>query len=312
MEFKYLFSSLLSFFAVICLAFFAVPKIEGREHLFNCLVYNLSERSLLDEALTYRYEFRDGLNVENFCDTVTLPFRTSMEKVFRDQLAQEAAFADHVDCIWEKVEPLRLDDLYLLSRVYRDDTSMPEFRRRKALSEADLAIHNKLDHAKKLCLPELMFNQEFEKEIKNDKEYNMKIDKPDDDYVDVETLQDDYCQLNYLIDSKFINNDIYNIKINPENIDVSKLDCKHIWLTRAFPYDDGMKDTMVNVLNEPSSKTKDCIGKVVFKTNYAAVHLTTLFISSSINTTAELREAARDNFVSAMTSMYTEAMECVE
>lgn len=321
---------------VICVTFAVVSEaLPFDKNLFNCLVHDLSERSLLDKTLTFRPEFSEDLDIEKFCYTEREFYRGMMPKIFKKHLSNDPEFADHVDCIWGKLEPLKVDDLYFQKKVYKDDTSMPELRRRKAYSDAVSAIDSKLDHAKRLCLPEVMFKNDFDNQFGTSEYIPMPgeettsgpevetteeevevteetvTETPVEEYVDFNTLEEDYCQIKFLVDLKFINTDIYNITLNPENIDVSKSDCKTIWITRAYSYNDGMKNTIAGALHEPTPKEKNCIEKVVLKTNYAALTLKVWALSAN-RTPTKLSDIERANFVSVMSSMYQEAMKCVE
>lgn len=217
------------------------------------------------------------------------------------------------DCIMNKLRVFKTADAFIEQVVYKDDKTMSKLKRQKASSGVIATIEQKFELAEELCAPQIMFGKWFDELYGEDpiKESTNSTDsfnsKESED--DIEDLQEDYCQRKYLVDKHFIDVNIYNVTVNPSNIDVTKFKCDKFWFEPAEEYIIALKDEFVTALDSPSSTSIRCFSNTI-RNGFYAETLLKVWMLSEIQITKKQLELERNSFISFMTNLYADVIKC--
>lgn len=119
-----------------------------------------------------------------------------------------------------------------------------------------------------------------------------------------EELEKNYCTRKYIVDNNFINTTVYNVNLNPMNIDVLGVDCDEI-----------MKEIYEKLLNayirdptDQSSRAK-CIQNVS-RAMLSLQAYARVIVLGEIGISDEEKAKEKQAFIEATTPMFEKLVEC--
>lgn len=284
------------------LSILGAPRFVSSKQVYDCAVnYLRTDEDTLDKHFKYTPNVTD----DSDCDAMITLINDKIHAYLKTLFDEDKDFADHSECIVEKLKTFNVADVYIEKFVYSQDKTMSKLRRQRAVSDAIAIIELKLELAEELCVPEKMFGDEFD-ELYGDDDEAANTTEVEDDAGD---LQEDYCQRRIMIEKKFIDMRIYNVSINPNNISTVGLNCKKHWLETSEEYGSGLKDEIVIALDELTKKETRCIAEKIRNGNYTE-QILKVWMLSEVKLTERQKTLEKANFIDFMKNLYADIMTC--
>lgn len=281
----------------------AVSKSKAKKKFHDC-----AATFLIDNDSTYKhFNYVPGPVESDDCEEKLDEFRESVYELLEVKLNEDEDFKNHTDCIIKKSKEFNIADAHIEKSVYTNDVTMSRLKREEALNHAIASSFQKLELAEELCAPELMFGNWFDELYGEDPSTESTNSNETED--DIGSLQEDYCHRKRLVDSKFIDVTIFNITVNPSNIDVTDLDCDKLWFETTEETGISLKDQFEGGLDDPSKKEIRCFSNTIRKGNYAET-LLKVWMISEVRTTEKQQAIEREAFINFMTNLYADILKC--
>lgn len=274
---------------------FLEEQLENPD-LYKCVVSHLFENDLLDNRFEFYSKPPDNCDflVKNFTDHVYLDLKKNFEG--------DTDFDDHSSCLQVDLRALEVHELHMI-RYYHENKKIGELKREKAMNEVETRIQQRIELAQESCAPEHMFSIWFDELV--GKEYLNKSELE----LELEDLQEDYCQLSILIEKNLINATyVDHVNVNPQSIETENLDCQTIWLETTYSYNFGMKTKFEEALNHPTKKELWCIYRKIKNSHYAETMLKTWALGK-IKLTRRQRKFERESMISFMKKLYNDIFD---
>lgn len=279
----------------------AFPKNETLRTLYDCAVNILRERNLLDKKFTYTPEI---IPIEVDCIDLSASFKTRQFLVLSDALLEEdAEFTKTVECIIGKTQRLNTGLTFLRKFVYENDHTLPVLKRQTLIREAWSEIEEKVEVGQEYCAPDKMFGEWFDNWVYDDETGNSAEE-------DIGDLREDYCHRKFLVEQKFIDDNVYkNISINPNNIETN-FSCDKYWNDALIEYRNTLRDSFSSAFDNPSRKITRCIGDTIESKHYPELVLK-LWLLDQIRLTEQQRHTERANTIDFMKKLYAKIFKCL-
>lgn len=283
-----------------------IPFILGESnHLlsketFDCAVNHLTDKNLLDKDFNYVSE-KNVADCSSLKAFVTENIETPLMTLFNE----DKDFAPYSKCIMKILKDFNVSDTYIAKFVYEQDKTMSKLRRQRLVSDTLSIIEYKLELAEEICAPEKMFGDWFESSYEN---YAEALNSTEDD-DDLGDLQEDYCQRKYLVEKNFIDLSVYNVTVNPKNINTSDVNCKKLWFEAAEDYIHELKSWIVTAFDEMSNKEIRCIADTIRNGKYAQYELK-IWLFSHLNLTESQKTDEKEKFINYMKKLFENILEC--
>lgn len=224
-------------------------------------------------------------------------------------LKADQRYTLHSDCIIEKLKSFAVDNPYLAKFVYSEDKTMSKLRRQRVLSDVVATIEQKFELAEEICAPDEMFGDWFDETVgENSESVSNNLNETDAEQ-DIETLKEEYCQRMYVIAKKAIDVKAYKIDVNPKNVDVTNFDCSQFLIELSEEFIISLKDEFVSALKKPTVKSTRCMATVIRNGRYFD-YLLKLWMLSELKITNVQRMTERNLFISFLTNLYNNILEC--
>lgn len=239
------------------------------------------------------------------CENIVEALREEFYDQVKSAVESDEDFEQKTDCIIEKLRTFNLGDVYLEKYIYVNDEAMSILKRNRAVSDAIVKIEQKLELAEEICAPKKMFGDWFD-ESHDETLIANEIESGEKDEFQ---LQEDYCQIQRLIESKTIDTKVYNVTLNPKNIETVSLKCDKIWAESTQEHVLGLKEEFAVGLNQPSNKEVRCFMDTINRGNYSEV-LMKVYWFNEIRLTKAQRIAERSSFIDFLTNLYANILKC--
>lgn len=280
------------------------PREVGNKQVYDCAV------NYLKDSLDKHFKYTPNVTDDSDCDVMIILIYDKIHEYLKALFEEDKDFADHTECIVEKLKTFNVADVYMQKFVYNQDKTMSKLRRQRAVSDAIAIIELKLELAEELCVPEKLFGDLFDELYGDDtdSEIDSNSTELEDDIGD---LQEDYCQRKIMVAKKFIDLKVYNVTVNPSNINTTGLNCEKHWFETGEEYGSGLKDEIVIGLHELSKKGTRCVSEKIRHGNYTE-QLLQVWMLSEVKLTEPQKTAEKGKFVDYMKNLYADIMLCQE
>lgn len=268
---------------------------------YTCVYHYLKKNDLL-EFEKYRNHTPE-IKPEFKCDNRIQDFIEFYSGSTLGNLQLDKDFAPHIECLEKTLRSFNISDSYILKRFYFEDTHMSVVRKEKALCDTSTMIVNKIELAQEICIPELMFGDKFDKLYED---YNETETESDEE--ELAQLQENYCQVEHLIATTF-EKDVYWFNSNPNNINVTGLDCEAIWHRLTDEENYILKTKFENAFVSPSPKELRCVMNTIRDSEYSE-RLAAAWTFRDIRLSDERYEIEKKIYVNFMTKLYADVMKC--
>ena len=292
------------FVAFLLIAPEAFEISEPKSNVYPCIYTYLKNHHLLDAEnfITYHSELEENFN----CDSIVEEKRNSFYDLVKKDYDDDKEFALHSECILEKLNSFYLGDAYLQKYVYISDESMTTVRREEALSKVIKTIATKKTLAEQFCTPEITFGEAFDKLYAD-----TNLTESEGEEESLAQLQDNYCLVTHLYDTKTFDDQKYYMVANPEKIDVTDLDCKQNWHDQIVEYQYELKNVFADGFKSVTYMESRCYLKTIKDSKFSE-RLALLWAFSDIRISEDNRIAERASYINFMTNLFADIEKCVK
>lgn len=269
---------------------------------FSCLMNYLRTEKLLDRG--YRYKATNATMDKVACNAQLEEVRNAFYTKLTDGMKQDDDLSPHVDCIIERLKEFKVAEISMKQIVFENTRNLSNRKRKKAMRAFDNTIEKKMETAVKICLSDETFGDLF------DTLYAVSSNTTDSDSDSSEKgPEEDYCTRKHLIDKNFINATVYNVTLNPNNIDVSNLDCDEIVETLTNQAIEEFKEEFNEEVTRPSRKATKCLSRNI-RTSHFFEHNMKVVIFGEIGISEENKAEERQKFIDNMKQFYNSILKC--
>lgn len=209
---------------------------------------------------------------------------------------------ENADCLLEQLQKLFLAETSMKKIIYENSSRMSRRKRKKALRAINYAIEKKMETAVMLCTTEEVFGELFDALYSSANE--TESSEHDDD-----NQGEDYCHRKYVVEKNFINTTVYNVTLNPENINTSDLNCDEIIELSIEEVEDEFKSQFLTSIEWSSRRKGRCIGKTIRDHDFFERSMTVIVLGE-IGISDEQKAAERSDFIKEMKDLYEAIMNC--
>lgn len=276
------------------------PPNQGSQEL-SCFGEYLRSKNLLHE-LQLDVELKPPtFNDTKPCETFVAVYDQRFYKFLELTLSEDQQLGNITKCLVDVLQHSKLAELVVMSVVSSDESFSRNFERTRLTWKFNLAIEKKIETAWKLCTAKETYGSVFDDYFKNrsgDRSANLSVG----DHVD------DYCVRKYLVTSNFIDSTVYNIVLNPDDIEVKNINC----VERIQGLEQAVIEKFIeqyeNTAKLPFESSRSCITDVISRKNYFEP-IMRVAVLREINI-GEHYGAERKKFILLMRNLYAGVVKC--
>jgi hypothetical protein len=204
-NFSYRFLSLFAIFAVASLVQSAPTVNKGK---INCYITHLKGLNLLNAAYP---EFDEHLDN---CDESIEALKKDIYRKFALTIRRKPDFGSFTPCIMDDLRSRHWVEDMMLSTVYEASKTLTQDEKNLKTATLEAQSHRNAKLAFTSCVSKESFGGLFDRLFKE---------------IPAATGEDpieDYCERKYVIDAGLVDTTKFNFPVNPNNLDVSNVDCE--------------------------------------------------------------------------------------
>lgn len=274
---------------------FAVTTISGS--FFNdtayldCGLLHLNKNDPLEVDIEYTPQITDP----RFCNGVlnTLSHEFAEEFVPMDRTSKFA------NCLNENVGIFDLINVHIKMLVYEKATNLSEPKYNEIYNTLKKRFNRTLTRVREICDGDNFFGSEFDK----------KVQHPDGNFTANLTLQWKqrvYCIRKGMIEENWINGSLYNVPLNPYNVDISNIDCNEIFGKFKNDVQDGVERIFAQDFGVTSPIYKERISYFMKKRKFGQ-NFSKMIVLGRINLSDEEKARERAAYIKYMNEFYNTA-----
>ena len=271
-------------------------ETAAETNVFLCMTNYLRNEKLVDRR--FGLKSLKGFNDTN-CESYLEEFRFGFYTEIFNKLKNDEDLVENADCLLAQLKKLFLAEASMKRIIYENSKKMSRRKRKKALRVINYSIEKKMETAVMLCTTEEVFGELF------DVLYSSANDSDESD----DKSGEDYCHRKYMVDKNFINTTVYNVTLNPEHIDTSKLNCDETVQSSIEESEDELKREFLNSLDHTSKRKGKCIGKTI-RTHEFFENSLVVVMFGEIGIPSDEKAVERSLFIKKMKDLYEAIMNC--
>jgi hypothetical protein len=259
---------------------------EATEGDIDCYIDHLKKHKILNSAFPkYSNESRDSglFSEELYCAMTIVVFKEKILNRLRDFSKQEKK------CVEDEYNTNEYGLTTMLLTVYERKNLIPEAERTQKFLETKKETEKIRQKFLVACLTERTFGDLFDSEISS-----VGRDEKEDE---------NYCARKFVVEHNLIDTAVYNVMLNPKNINIDNVDCKKI--TKKW-----IKKEEKRAIKDFEEDTRECVLVKDRETGNAHKHLR-LKVLRELNITDEQKQIERVNFINHMKEFYKKVITCM-
>jgi hypothetical protein len=246
----------------------------------ECLKKYLKDRRVNDiEIIDYVDNYYGSVSD---CESAVHSTLAEIYQRLRNRLSADKISRSHTDCVMREIE--EEDDTYELLVLREKAVEMiSNWRFWKYWSKSSLLeeIRSKSNGIVKKLIVTCKGNQEFSNFFNQIQEHAISWDRSN---------EQEFCIRKILVEQNFVNDKIYNFRLNPKNVREESLDC-------AVVFKKIVDDLYTEI--QQTKKIDDCVVKVYRENKYAENVLKSELLSKLSLTTSD-RTKEKQDFINSM------------
>lgn len=258
-------------------------------------------KNYADEIIK-RFSNNSEYEFDSFCETSLESFRKSFYDNMIEEFNDNEEIKENSQCLIEVLQSVNITDLAIKRYLIEKIQEIPTLMKVKAVRKLDHDIEKYIGIAEVICTAYQKFGEYFDF-FYNDANYTY---QPDDDNA---SLAKDICLRQYIVDNEFINTTIFNVTVNPYNIDVSELSCEEVIEKEAMACETGLKQEYSTALVRSLDDEVNCIGKAI-RFHHFFENSIIVSILGEIQLSDTLKAEQKEIFIDRMSLMNDDIMKC--
>lgn len=267
---------------------------DNDENTLICIERFLRSHELLDESLIETTN-RTGKDCKDVIDN----FRTAFYSTTEEELRNYDSLREHRTCIVTAMEKLQVAELSMKKVIYENPKQVSSEKRNKIIRAVEQTIDKNRKNAAKICVDSI-FTKYF---------WTMYSIGNKTDRSNLETEQMMYCLSIYMIENNFIDTTVYNVTLNPANIDVTGLDCEKT--VKIFVENDEFKGYFSDENGKFSPQMSLCLTAALKLHPFSQICWKVAMLGE-IGITGEVAEEEKKIYIERMTEMFKITLDCMK
>lgn len=259
----------------------------------NCFIKHLKSVGKLEADYP---EFNVAKQVQN-CENVMKVFQKEVYK--KVALAQKLDFEEHSKCIMNDLRSQNWVDHIMIQGVVLASDTLSDVEKTAKVEEIETVVKQIVADAINFCVNQKEFGELFDAFFINDSS-----NEEEDDQIA------EYCGRKYVIDKNLIDSAVYDVVLNPKNLEVSTVDCEEN-NKKLFKL---LNDLIEEILKKDehvglNAIQIQCAMKKYHENNFID-KLIRIAVISECNVTEEQKLSERKAFIKFMSETISTLMDC--
>lgn len=255
----------------------ARPTNSKDKFKLNCAIRHLKSLSMLE------IDFPEQDAGDEQGDCVKL-IKEASDAVFINPGSKfpQNEYQKYKSCMTANLKARRWPELNMKLAVFVTASYLSQNETQQRVSEIKKQRKKLVQNAVKLCVFSEIFEELFTKPSREDES----------------SKASSYCVRKHVVENNYIDEKVYKVDLNPENLNVSTIDCvEHLEVQTR------------KIRNELDGKISDCAKEKILKEEYI-VKMMAFEVLSDLNITEVQKEAERRNFIDLMVQLIKAAGDC--
>lgn len=274
-------------FAVILLSSCVKGKhLASSQDTLNCYADYLKRNDLIESS----FQSIAHNDVES-CDTMISQLHVQVYAALYKDFSEDSA-----ECIVKNLEKSKYVDFSIKAQVFEGSSHLSKLQKQQMIKKIKKTQHSILEDSKLSCIATKEFGSMFN-QLLGDKTVE------DDDSDPME----DFCARKFVVDNNFIDNNIYNLNTNPQNINTTDIDCDGIMQRVLKSIESDLKE-VIEKDDDAEDKVKCIIGK--YNANHYFERLLAIIFLKELDPTEAQKVKEREKFIEIMINISKNIEDC--
>lgn len=214
-----------------------VPLIDGRSiggrETDTCIADYLKSKGLIGD------EFGSTRPLNSFCEAIVEITKNHVMQSVYLEVASDKDMRQEADCVMESLRKADFGNNLLVIYVYETTDNVDAQKMKVAQGKVTSATFESF----MTCQASKKFGQVFDSLL-----------EPESSSEEETDPKEDYCIRKHIIDNKLMNTDRYKLKVNPQNLDTSEIDCSVLYQKALQEAEDELVQALLD--NDSSEENK--------------------------------------------------------
>jgi len=272
----------------------------------SCIIKHLKTLNKLDQSYPDNDVSLDSVDCEIFVKDRIDGIEKELRKKFRN--------TGYEDCVLTEIKKHGWHEYVALIFVYESSSHLSETDKNQKISESNERQTNILRQDVRWCKDGMTYGKTFDELWEAANETNDESEK---------NGLEDYCTRKYVVDEGFLDSNIFNVTLNPNNVSIEGFDCNELLKKKTkemkFDYTKGFREGLTPYLRmsgkegvnlrELTDKITECAITEFDEINLAG-RILSIIVLGQLSPTHEQIQSEREKFIAAQRQLADAAILC--
>ncbi|CRL00859.1 CLUMA_CG014110, isoform A [Clunio marinus] len=291
----------LFYIIIICLiSSLSEGRSGGGRETSSCIADYLKSKGLIESNLG------SDRPLNPLCTTVVQVTKSHIMDSVKLEVMSDKNMKKEVDCVIENLSKTDFSNNLLVVYVYETSDNIVD--REKKIQEAQSKVTRATFDAFLRCKSEKNFGLYFDDLLEVD---SSAVEEEEASH------KEDYCIRKYIIEKRLIDLEIYNLKMNPKNLDTTKINCTYLTPKYIKDFEDDLVRTLLDDSSEDSAEEPKelnpievaCLWNAIRKGKYVDEMIPYNYLKE-FNLGSETKRNLRSKFVAFMRNLSDSLTKC--
>lgn len=261
----------------------------------NCYIRHLKST---DKLANNYPEFTTSEEIED-CESYLKQSAKEFYKYVALQWRRDGDIDEYMPCIMQDLKSNNTASYMFLKHVYEASETMTEVEKAAEIEKATLLYEDKAYGAMISCIYKEQLEEMFEELIRLNS----------GSVSNESRLMEDYCVRKHVVDNNLIDTTIYNIELNPENLNVDDINCLEVVKS---PISEIRKTMIADMRRDDIGFNENQIQCAVkqFREDHNTDKLLRIIVLIEQNLTEEQKAEAKESYMKLMTGIMRAIIKC--
>lgn len=260
--------------------------VTSSQDSLNCYADYLKRNDLIEssfQSIAYN-------NVE-VCDSIMTVIHTKEYASLYHYFSEDSA-----ECIVKNLEKLKYVDYSIKQQVYEGSLHLTQQQKVQMIKEIMRTKQSIMKNSRLACIAIKEFSTMF----------NQLLGDKTEDNEDSDPIED-FCARKFVVDNNFIDNTVYNLNTNPQNINTTNIDCDGIIQRVLKSIESDLKEVLEKD-DDAEEKVKCIIRK--YNANHYFERLLAIIFLKELDLTEAQKTIEREKFIEIMINISKNIEDC--
>jgi len=286
-------------FAYLSTSIDSAPASVSVSTAVSCLIKHLKTLNKLDQSYPDNDVSLDSVD----CETIVKDQLEYEEQEFLEKY--EVLIAGIEDCVGKEVKKHAAFDETLLIIVYERSSHLSESDKEKKISESSERRSNIHKRDIRWCRENQIYGRLFDELWEAANETSDESEK---------NGLEDYCSRKHVVDGGFLDTNIFNVTLNPNNLNTEGIDCnellKNETTTTKLEFEKELREGFTSLFNKSESdKITECALKKFDELNFSGI-LRAIAVLGELSPSVEQIQSERRKFIESQRQLADAGFLC--